>query len=128
MDKQVKVVKIISPYQVVLNCGLEDRISPNTVFQIYGLDDFIEDPDTGEILEQLELIRGTGRVVHVQQKICTVESNMNEDKPKTIKRTQSSQNKWLNPLGGETEETEIIRDKKKFDDVQIGDRARQLRY
>ena len=73
-EKNIKVVEILSPYQIVLNCGSENGISEGQRFLIYGSGKIIKDPDTGEDLETLEIVRGKGKVIHLQSKICTVES------------------------------------------------------
>lgn len=127
MEKQIKVMKIISPYQVVLNCGLEDNITHGTKFLIYGLDDLIIDIDTGKPLEELELVRGRGRVIHIQNKICTIESNSFEETPKTITKKQQNFTPSLSFSFPATEETEITRKRLPFDDVQIGDLARKIK-
>ena len=46
---------------------------------IYNLGDAIRDPETGEVLGDLETIRGTGIAVHVQAKMSTIRSDMRKD-------------------------------------------------
>ena len=121
-EKEIKVIHINSPYQIILNCGLNDGVKMNDRFLIYGLGPVLRDPDTDEEIEQLEIVRGSGKVTHIQQKICTIDSIMFEEKPKTIKRTKDSRLLFGTP----TEETEIIKEKKAFDEVQVGDRARRI--
>jgi hypothetical protein len=123
--KIIKVIHINTPYQIILNLGIEDGIKVGDSFLIYGLGPIIVDPDTGEEYERLEIVRGRGKVTHIQSKICTVDSILFEEKPKTIKR--SKQDPFISAFGkGTTEETEILREKLEFNEVQIGDRARKL--
>ena len=124
-EKEIKVVNVNSPYQVVLNCGADNGVTVGTAFQIYGIGSMIKDPDTKEDLERLELLRGEGKVTHVQAKICTVDSTMAEEATRSIKRTAGSP--LLAALSGQSVETESIRKKKPFADVQIGDRARAIK-
>lgn len=125
-EKKIKVVEIISPYQIILNCGLESGYSNGQKFLIYGLGKTIKDPDTGEDLETLEIVRGKGKIIHLQNKICTIESIEINETPTTITR-KSPVGNTLSLLGmGPTEETQLRRDKMPFDEVQIGDLARPI--
>lgn len=120
----LKVVKIISPYQVVINGGSESGLRPGQRLLIYDVGEMIEDPESGEELEAIEILRGTGRIVHLQTKIATVESDMKEDEPITIKRTSNLSS--IRGLFGDTEQTEIRRREVAFDEPQIGDYVRPL--
>ena len=124
MNKDIKVVAINSPYQIVLNAGKDDGVNINNKFIVYGVGQMIVDPDTKDDLEKLEIPRGRGKVIHVQNKICTLESIEVSEIPTTIKRT--------NRLGSAfifspnlNEESETRRDKLPFKDVQVGDFARK---
>ena len=117
-----KIVKIISPYQVVINGGSEAGLRKGQRFLVYDVGEMIKDPDTGEELERIEIIRGTGRVVHLQAKIATIESDMKEEEPITIKRRSSLGS--MRNIFGDTEETEINRKELPFDEPQVGDSAR----
>lgn len=122
MAEQFKVVKIVSPYQVVINGGLETGLRKGQRFLIYALGEMITDPDTGEELEQLEIVKGTGKIVHLQNRIATVESDMTEETPRTIKRTSGLGT--MRTIFGDTEVTELSRSEKAFEEPQIGDLAR----
>lgn len=117
-----KVVQIISPYKVVINAGLEAGLKKGDQFLLYTLGDMIKDPDTGEDLEQVEITKGTGTVSHLQNKIATIESNMEEQKP--IKIKQVSGFGGMRNFFGDTEETELRREDIPFDEPQVGDLAR----
>lgn len=119
--KIIKVIEVISPYQIILNCGLEDGEFYNEQrCEIYGLGKVIKDPDTGEDLETLEIIRGLGKITHIQRKICTVESTEFTDTP--IITTRKSK---LSAFGmGPEEETQTHREKMPFRQVQLGDLVR----
>lgn len=122
-EKVLKVVDVLSPSKVVLNCGIEDDISMGNRFLLYTLGEIIKDPDTGEELERLEIVRGKGKVTHVQQRICTVECTDQETIPVKIRRTTRTS---LTIFGSPSEEEEIRRENLPFDEVQIGDFARFL--
>lgn len=117
-----KIVMIISPYQVVINGGIEAGLKKGQRVLIYGVGEMIKDPETGEDLEKIEIVRGTGRIIHLQAKIATVESDMKEDRPITIKRKSGLGT--MSTIFGETEETEINRKEIPFDEPQVGDCVR----
>jgi len=121
-NKVFKVVMIISPYQVVINGGEEAGLEKGQRVLVYGIGDMIKDPDTGEDLEQIEIVRGTGRVIHLQGKIATIESDMKQERPVTIKRRSGLG--VMASVFGETEETEINREEVPFDGPQVGDYIR----
>lgn len=73
--KQLRVVQILSESQLVLNAGANDGIEINDEFIIYGLGNKnIYDPETNENLGKLEIYRGTGRAIYVQEKMCILEA------------------------------------------------------
>lgn len=63
-----KVVSIVNATTVVVNIGADHSIRAGQTFVVVGLGETITDPDTGEVLEQLELVRGRVEATHVQQK------------------------------------------------------------
>ncbi len=69
-----KVVSTPDKYSVVINKGADQDIHVGQKFLIVGLGDIIIDPDTGEELEKLEIVRGQVSAEHVQQKIATLKS------------------------------------------------------
>lgn len=69
------VVKVLDEYTVVINRGREHGVSKGDYFLVYCVDsEELTDPETGESLGHLEIVRGTGSVIHVQQKISTLKS------------------------------------------------------
>ncbi|MER9666697.1 hypothetical protein [Mesorhizobium sp. M0185] len=59
---------------VVINRGLRDGVGQGDAFLIFGIGPNITDPETGEDLGQLELVRGRGKVAHVQERMATIVS------------------------------------------------------
>jgi hypothetical protein len=116
--KKIKVVDIISPFQIILNCGNEDGVINGQRFIIYAIGKVIIDPDTGDDLETLEIVKGKGKIIHLQNKICTLESIEFNETPTTVTRRTS--------ILGPSEETHINKEKLPFHQVQIGDLARLL--
>ncbi|RLO41835.1 hypothetical protein, partial [Serratia marcescens] len=59
----------------VINKGSEDYIRKDDIYLIFELGDEIIDPDTDESLGRLEIVKGTARVSHIQEKMSTIISN-----------------------------------------------------
>ncbi|WP_294275089.1 hypothetical protein [uncultured Sphingomonas sp.] len=75
IETLARVARVIDEYTVVLNKGSADGVQRNDKFLIYGVGEDVIDPDTGESLGALEMVRGTVRVEHLQERVCTVRSN-----------------------------------------------------
>lgn len=74
--KEIRVASVLSNTQLVLNVGEQDGIELQMRFLIYGISkEQIIDPVTHEPLGYLELVRGTGRVTYVQEKMCIISSD-----------------------------------------------------
>ena len=74
--KSFKVVKVIDEFTLVINIGSDDEIEKGQRFLVYSISpDDIIDPDTNESLGKLEIVKGTGTVTHVQEKMATIESS-----------------------------------------------------
>ena len=84
--KDIRVAKVLDDYRVVINAGSVDGIEEGTRVLLYENGEDIVDPITQENLGTLEIVKGTGVVTHLQDRIATVESNMKKDAPKTIRR------------------------------------------
>lgn len=129
MNKVIKVVAINTPYQIVLNAGKEDGLQIGDKFIIFGVGEMIKDPDSGEDLERLEIPRGKGKVIYLQNKICTIESIEVSETPTTIKKTNRISSAFAASLlygYPDTEESQIKREKMPFNDIQIGDYAKKV--
>jgi len=104
------------PIKVILNVGSDDGVSKGDLYLVYALGEEIFDPDSGESLGQIEILKGRGKVTHVQRKMCTLESTST----RTIRRKMNS---LLSSLyGSEEDETITI----SFDEPVVGDLATKL--
>jgi hypothetical protein len=71
---------------IVINRGTEDGVHNGQRFLLYELSaGEITDPNTGESLGRLEMPKGTGTVLHAQERMATIESDRFKE-TKTIKR------------------------------------------
>lgn len=116
------VVKVISDYTLTINRGWDHNIKTGDRFLVYAIDpEELIDPETGESLGHLEIIRGTGVATHVQQKMTTIESDRHTTKGRTIRR----QNAMFAGIG-----SEIIEEPEKqllpFDLPELGDKVKPI--
>ena len=116
-----RVVYKLSPSRVVINRGKNHGVKIGQVFLIYDLGEVIIDPIENTELGQLEIVRGRGRVVHLQENLATVNS-IEVDKER-IRVTTGAATRLTSILG--PEETEKISDAP-FDGVEVGDYCRPI--
>jgi hypothetical protein len=95
-------------YSVVINRGSRDGVKQGQKFLIYEISpDEVRDPISGESLGHLEIVKGTGDVSHLQEKMATITSN---------RRTTSSRFMFQQP----------VLSLEPFKSPKIGDRARPI--
>lgn len=68
------ILKIISPYKVVINLGKKQGVFQGMKFIIYEEGEMINDPKTGKSIEQLEIVKAKIEVTHAQENIATAET------------------------------------------------------
>ncbi len=124
------VVKVIDKFTIVINRGSEHGVSKGNQFLVYYVDpEDLIDPETGENLGKLEIVRGTGTATHVQPKISTIKSNRKISKGRVVRKITNPGLGGL--LGGLAAEREIIEEPGMaetlpFDDVQVGDKVKPI--
>lgn len=89
-----KVVSIVDGTTVVVNLGSDHGIKLGQTFLIFGLGPMITDPDTGESLGELELVRGRAEVKHIQPRMSTLTSVDTVRSP-DIKEIRRSNNGYM---------------------------------
>lgn len=62
-----------------MNKGEKDGVGLGESFLIYGIGSEVQDPVTGKNLGAVELVRGHGKVIHLQESISVLRSS--EEKP-----------------------------------------------
>jgi hypothetical protein len=127
---QVAVV-IDGDYRVVINRGSSDGIRQDQRFVVFGIGETVRDPASGASLGELETVRGIGRVVHVQEKLATIESTETMAGKKITRQTPfdpyNAGYPWLRStkltnIETETEPPVLV----PFDSPQVGDFARPV--
>nr|WP_321360475.1 hypothetical protein [uncultured Hyphomonas sp.] len=121
----IRVAKVLDEYTVVLNKGARDGLAVGDKLLIFGIGEEILDPETGESLGQIELVRGRVKIQHLQDKICTARSSETIKIPGR-KRTIQRRDSWAIALGTAREEIEEDHsfEDKPLDDPEVGDHVR----
>ena len=120
----IKVAHVENAFEVVINAGSLNGVNEGQRFQIYSIGEEIFDPDSGDSLGSLEVIKGTGRVIHVQDKIATLASDTLEPGSKIIRKRNTQ---YFRPLGeGWTEEKALPPSPVAFKNPKTGDLVRPI--
>ncbi len=134
------VVKVIDPFTIIINKGEKDGMRQQQRILLYQIStEEIIDPNTGESLGFWEITKGTGRVVNIQDKMATIESD------RVIKPTSSILDKAVgidrslerkrfeslidNMKGiSETEKLKLLTEgiKQPFENPQVGDKVKPI--
>jgi hypothetical protein len=116
------VAKVIDDYKLVMNRGEQNGIREGQRMMVYHIDEEeILDPHTGESLGHLELVKGTGRVIFVQDKISIIETDQKKTYRKRVENTS--------PLGLKySTHSEIIEsdELKPFENPEVGDLVKPI--
>ncbi len=130
--KEFKVAKLMDDdIQLVINGGKKDGVKINDKFMVYELGENVIDPDTKEDLGRLEIVKGIGKVTHVQDMISTIRSvKVKKAAEKRIVYQRNPYSNSLVDLFGRFKNEEII---KEGDDVilpfispKVGDLVKYL--
>ena len=130
-DNLPRVIKVIDAYSFVVNKGEENGISPDRSYLVFGLGENLFDPQTGENLGILELVRGRAMAVHIQEKVTIFKSSETQKIPGTIKRIRRDDISYgIGALMGHAPQVEEIEEGaetvlKKMQ-VEVGDRLRPI--
>lgn len=118
------VAHVLSDHRLVINRGKADGIRDGQRFLIYQESgEVIVDPEDRRILGTLEIVRGTGKVIHTQEQMATIESDMRSPSEKRIVRQGAA---FLGPLRGSEETIITPADLDPFDGPQTGDKAKPI--
>lgn len=75
LKKEIKIIKILSKYKVIINAGERDGIKNDDKFEILDPEKrILEDPDNGEILDEFEGFKARIIAVDVKEKYTICET------------------------------------------------------
>ncbi|MFU2209827.1 hypothetical protein [Solidesulfovibrio sp. C21] len=116
-DKKLgRVVRIINNKKLAINKGYRDGVQLGHRFLIYELTEDIQDFDSKESLGSLEIAKGTGTVINVQEKLSLIQSDTRGRTSKFIR----------NALGYSSMQEEIFDTTEPFDSPELGDFAKPV--
>lgn len=119
----IRVAKVESPTRLILDKGKNDGVTESDMFLIYGIGEEIKDIK-GKSLGMLEIPKGKGRVILLQNTMTTIEAlTKNVTKRKTVQRNSIFSNTAFCPSSETVETEEIVIP---FDNVEVGDFAKKL--
>lgn len=103
-------------WRAVLNVGARHDIVVGSRFVLFALGPELKDPGSGESLGHYEIVRGRGRVTHVQETMCTVSSE------RTVRRAIPG----IIALGGRDSDDHYYDESVPFSQLRVGDFARLI--
>lgn len=119
--RNIKVAGILEEdFKIVINKGSRDGIFPNHEFLIYEMGEEIRDPDTNISLGRIEIVKGKGKVHHIQDRITILESTEFEYDIETL--SPSPLNTVSHFLKDKKEKK--VKVKLPFDSPKIGDQVK----
>ncbi len=133
-NDNILVAEIINRYTLVINKGEYQGVENGQRYLIYEIGEEILDPTTKKTLGKLELVKGTGKIVHTQENIATISSDMKSPPLRSITRKGRSGSgiasgmALMRSLISEPDEVieELPAEKVAFDNPQVGDIARKI--
>jgi hypothetical protein len=127
-----KVVHVVdpdstyAPVEVVINRGARHGVKLGDRFLVFGEGPYITDPDTGKDLGQLELVRGRGEVVHVQEHLATLRT-MERRRTRPGKRVyRDGIGRVIGGISTVVEEEIPAEEELPFEAVRLGDLAKPI--
>ena len=122
-----KVAKIVDEYTIVINKGARDGVKSGQRFLFYNYSEEVLDPDTKDSLGKLEVVRGTGRVTHLQETMATVGSDMTTSPGRSTRRVRRTSMGMVAGLFGPEEVEETLPAQAiPFEGAKVGDLAKPV--
>lgn len=132
MSTEMRIIKILDEFTVVINAGFADNINTGTILQVYSVGEPLVDPVTKESLGTLDNIKAEITVTEASEHVAKcvnrsktnfIEVAMLRDRPSLQSALEllSSSNKPLN-----VDPTQITRAEPADKTIHIGDLVRVL--
>lgn len=129
-----KVVHVVDPgftdgpLEVVINRGTLQGVKLGDRFLVFGIGPHLNDPDTGEDLGEIELVRGRGEVIHVQEHVATLRTLERRQirSAKSISRDGLANLALTGEPGNEIKEELAPEAEMPFEAARLGDLAKPI--
>jgi len=116
------VAKIIDEFSIVVNRGSDNGVKKDQRFLVYNISEEIFDPESGDSLGHLEIVRGRGVVTHVQNKMATIMSDKKEKSKVTKRKNMGLLASFGTEIIEESDEGTLI----PFESPEVGDKVKPL--
>lgn len=128
--KAPRVLKVLDPYRLVINAGSEAGVTERDRFLVYELGEELIDPETKELLGRLEIVKGTGKPIHIQEKLTTIESTRTRQQPEKRRTVTKSGDPFMSVIAPSRSVEEIVEPSEPrlqaFGEVKVGDHAKKV--
>ena len=108
-------------WDFVINLGKRDGVAKGHKFVIFALGAELKDPSSNKSLGRYEIVRGEATVLHLQESMSTLRSNMTVQQLRASAYNQLLQNVTGTPRGGDYETVAAP-----LSYVEIGDLVRRI--
>ncbi|MDQ3397352.1 MAG: hypothetical protein M3511_06175 [Deinococcota bacterium] len=105
------MAEVIDNYKVIINKGSNIGIYVGLEMIVYEPGEEVFDPNTNESLGEAEIIKGRGKIIHVQEKMALLQLETPVALPKEGNRTLADMVLTASPRGGFS----------RYNRVEIGD-------
>ena len=82
-----RIVKILDETRMIANLGTQNGVSTGDRFVIYEPGEEIVDPENGESLGKLELVKAEVEAAHVQDRIVILSASAPADREQSLSKT-----------------------------------------
>ena len=111
MSEIAQVAKVLEDGSVVVNRGANDGVADGQSYLIFTPGEEVRDPETGEDLGRIEIVKGRGKVIHTQERLAIIRMDRpDHERTKTLSEIMAT-------LSGRDEEASAVQ-------VEVGDHAR----
>lgn len=126
----IKVAHIVDDYTLIINKGSENGINLGQRFLVFIIGEEIVDPESKESLGNLEIVKGTGKITHLQPKMATLSSDMQSPPGRSIRKISNQNSRSfdiITMLSGDTEVEEQLPPKPiAFKSPKVGDLVKKI--
>lgn len=104
MEENIKIVKIINEYQVVINAGSDELIREGQHLEVFVRGTPIVDPDTGDELGTLDYVKAKLRVINVFPRMSVCENRETETRNRLVALSAMFETTEILPLNIDSKE------------------------
>lgn len=120
-----RIVRIVDERTLVANVGAEQGVTVGSQFVVVQVVDPVSDPDTGEELGNLEMVKARLVAMHVQPKLTTLVPLPDEAGPSTVLSERMAWGSHGAPIGSQDVSLPVDRSqmsgRRRVEAIRVGD-------